>query len=472
MELKTGLGGRAVSGQTSEIKIHLFATRPIAGELEIIDGNGLTRLPVQLDEQREKTLWLPVTAIAYTPIRVRLITHQGDVIEKELAFEHSNTPLTIIASTIPAGQTLNSHHAPATITPVILAAAGLPHTPQAYAGVDAIVIDPQSLSSLSQDQYHALADYLGQCNIMLLSDATQAMLKDLQKIAGCGGRFIQSYEDISQVTPALLKLSAKRPPKTPALQELMLLWQPAFQQQMITSISLYLGGYLFFMALVTWRMKNTYYLLLLPAITAAAGALIWTGEGSHHLTGWAETESDDSYNRISSLLMLSGNRRGENSTTIGTDTRLSNFISESQYPGIRYLQDSAQRKLSGYTHLLSPQAYHLTSITSQPPLFLLTMKKGQPEVVFLGEESPEETRLLWRGHFYNVPVLSRDDRWQPEQTPGQDPVSPAERLLNRHLAFGDPALLLPFSPDLTEAGDKNIQTTGWLVIRHNPEQML
>lgn len=470
MELKTGLGGQSAPGQTSEIKIHLFATHPIAGELEIIDGNGLTRLPVQLDEQREKTLWLPVSPGPLIPVKVRLITEQRVVADNMLVFEHSPSPLIIISSTIPVSETLNMHHQPVGITPVILSATGFPHIAQAYSGVDAIVINPQTLSSLSQDQYHALAYHLSRCSIMLLSGTNQTVLERLRNIAGCNGRFVQSYENLSQVTPMLLKLIAKRHPKTPAPEELMPLRQTPFQQQMITSISLYLGGYIFFFTLATWLMKKTQYLLLLPALVAAAGLMVWIGEGSHHLISWAETESGDSHNNISSLLLLGGDRLGENSITLGTDTRLSNFLDEAQHPSIRYLQDVGQRELSGFTYLLSPQAYHLTSTARRLPQFLLTTKEGQPEVIFLGEQSPAETRLLWRGHSYSVPVLARDDRWQPDKMLGHEPTSHAERLLNRHLAFENPALLLPYTPDLAEVGDNAIQTTGWLVIRHNPEQ--
>lgn len=477
MKARTGLGGQAVSALTSEIKIHLFASRPIQGELEIIDANGLTRLPVQLDEHREKTFWLPVTAKRFKPVEVRLTTNRGNVVEKKLLFELSRSALTLISSAIPSGQTqidqtLNSYHQETGLTPVILSAAGLPHIPQAYAGVESIITDALSLSSLSPEQYHALAYYLSQCNIMLLSGANKTVLNELQSISGCNGRFIQSYENLSQVRPMLLKLRAKRPPKAPAPQDLMSIQQPAFQQQMITSIALYLAGYIVFFSLVSWRMKKTHYLLPLPVLFAAAGSLIWTGEGSHHLISWAETESGNNYNKVSSLLMLGGDRRGENKVTIGAETRLSNFTSESQYPDIRYLQQLDQRKLSGFTHLLSPQFYQLTSSTSQLPQFLLTISKGLPKVIFLGEKSSVETRLLWRGHSYKVPALSRDEHWQPETTLAQEPRSQAERLLNRHLAFGDPALLLPFSPESTEARNRNIKTTGWLVIRHNPEQVL
>jgi len=132
------LGGRVASGQTGEIKIQLFADRPIAGELEIIDSNGLTKYPVQLDEQKEKTLWLPVTPKLFTPVEVRLITNSDRIIEKKLTFEHSRTSLTIISNTVPVDQTLNDHHQPTTITPNILSTTDLPHVPQAYAGIEAI----------------------------------------------------------------------------------------------------------------------------------------------------------------------------------------------------------------------------------------------------------------------------------------------------------------------------------------------
>lgn len=469
MELKAGLGGQVVSGYSSEIKIQLFSSRPFAGEIEIVDANGFTIVPVQLDEHREKTLWLPVKPEPSRAVRLRLKSNQHVVTEKTLMFEHSRSPLTIISSTVPIDDALDKHHQAGSITPVILSATGLPHVAQAYAGVEALVIDPQSLAILSQDQYRALAYYLAQCNIMLLSGTDANVLERLRNISGCGGRFIQYYKNLSQVTPILLELKTNRPPKIPVAEELLPLQQASFQHQMTSSIALYVGGYLLFFILVMWQIKNTHYLLLLPVVVAAAGDLVWTGEGSHRLISWAETESGDEQSKISSLLLLGGNRAGENSITLATETQLSGFMDGSQQADMRYLPESKRRTLSGFTPLLLPQACHLTSNSRLSPQYSLSLKQGQPEVVYLGNESPMETRLLWRGHSYKLPALSQHDRWQPDISQAQAPASPAEQLLNRHLAYGDPALLLPYSPVQKAVSENTIQTTGWLVIRHKPE---
>jgi len=200
--------------------------------------------------------------------------------------------------------------------------------------------------------------------------------------------------------------------------------------------------------------------------------MIWTGKGSNHLTSWAEMESGDSYCRTSSLLMSGGDRHGDNSATVNAGTRLSPISNKTQSPANRYLEHGNLQKLSGFTHLLSPQHYHLNTVINKTSQYRLRLNQGLPEVTFLGDESPAETHLLWRGHSYKVAMLSQNERWQPDQKMAREPDSAAEDLLNRHLAFGDPALLLPATTGLKQAGDSNTQTTDWLVIRHNPQQSI
>lgn len=466
MELKAGLGGLAVSGRATEMMLRLFSTSPIDGHVEITDSNGVATLPVRLDEQREKIWWLPVNPGAPGSVRVRLITNQGRVIEKQQAFEHSRRPVTIISSTIPAGFGFSGHQQSGRIRPVILSTAGLPHVAQAYAGVGAIVSDAQFLSKLTRDQYHALGQYLGGCGIMLVSDADPAVLERLRDISGCNGHSIDTYADLSAVTALLLRLDAERPPGPPAPAELMPLQRKVFQQRMVSSLSFYLCGYVIFIALVAWRIKTTRYLLLLPVLVAGAGALAWSGTGGHQLISWAETQSGDQYSRVSSLLLLGGDRMGHSSVLLGPDSRLAAIGGDLQLPGIHYQDDGRHRELSGDTRLLVPRACELTSVSRYSPPFSLTLRDGQPQVILQAQAFPHDTRLLWRGHAFTVPVLTKGESWQPLESPGHEPGSPAERLLNRRLAFGDPALLLPFGPGMVDAGGADTQATGWLAIRH------
>jgi len=469
MELQAGLGGHVASGRATEIQVRLFAASPVEVELEVMDGNGVTTLPLLLDEHKEKTFWLPVTPERHRPIQVRLLTSQGTVIEKVLAFKHSRAGLTVISSSIPVQKSLNWHQPSSDISPVVLSAKSLPHSSQAYDGIEAIVTDSLSLSSLSHNQYRSLGNFLGQCGIMLILDADPLMLERVHQFSGCNGRLIHSFEALSQVTPLLLKLSAVHPPKPPSPQDLMSLGESALQNQTATSLSLYLGGYMLFITLVSWHMRKARYLLPLPVLVAAAGILAWSGAGSHQFITWVETESNDNHARVSSLLLLGGDRRGESQATLGAETKLFNIRGDAHYSSLYYPLDASHRVLHGHTHLLSPRAYQLTSVARQSSRFQISISDGHPQVVFLGNTSPEEAQLMWRGKSYSVPVLSRNQRWQPDEILGQPPASAAERLLNRRLAYVDPALLLPFT---TDSANSSTPAIGWLVIRHNPGRLL
>jgi len=473
MELKAGIGGHAVIDQASEIKIRLFSSTQFKGKLDIRDATGRITYPVQLDEYKEKIIRLAVTPTAGKTVMVRLITEHSGEIEKQLTFNISDKPLTIISSTIPVSMSLKKHQQADSIIPLILAAQELPHNPQAYTGINALISNEKTLSRLSDKQYHALSTYLSRCGILLLSQSRQSLLKDLQNMSGCSGRFVHNFTALSQVTPILLKLHSEIPPKLPGLQDLMPLQHSLFQHQMITSLSLYLGGYVFFIALLSWRVKKTIFLLVLPVLAAAAGTLAWSGSASHLLISWAETVSGDNYSRVSSLLLLGGDRLGDSKINIAADTLIVNPGQGSQYPDIQFQKYGTRRTLNVHTQLLSPQTYLLTAIKPLVPSFTVKLIDNYPQVVFLGEVFPDKPRLLWRGGTYVIPILKKGKAWQPDKKQGTFPTSAQERLLNRRLAFDSPAVLLPIIiPEQTTTADSQMQSTSWMVIRHNPEQSL
>lgn len=469
MELKAGLGGHAVTDHATEIRIRLFSASTVLVELEVSDRNGLTILPIQLEEQIPETIWLPVTPRRNSPVNVRLRAGEDLQIEEELTFRQSRTSLTLISSSIPAHEAFSQHQPSGGISPVILSASSLPHTTQAYAGIGAIVTDQQSLSGLTQDQYDALGNFLGRCGIMLISGADNTLLERLRRSSGCSGKFIRSFDTLSQLTPRLLELNAARPPKPPAADDLLSLLETVPQHKVDVILPLYLGGYILLMTFLTWRMKNSVYLLILPVFIAGAGILVWSGAGSHQLITWVETESDDNHARVTRLLLLGGDRRGQSWFILGPETNLLDFGDDTQHSSIRYQAEGSRRVLHVNAHLLSPRTYHLTSITRHSPQFRLSVRDGYPEVVFLGNMPFGEIHLIWRGKSFNVPMMSLYDRWQPNEVLGQSPVSAAERLLNKRLPFDDPALLLRYSTDPV----KDIGSAlSWLVIRHDRGQVL
>jgi hypothetical protein len=472
MQLSAGLGGQAVAGRSTELKVRIFANSPVVAELQINDADGFFSAPVTLDAQTEKSIWFPVTPEPTGPLKVRLLSNSGEIIEKELVFEHGNAPLTIISRSVPASRSHGGLRQTPGVRPVIIPPESLPRSLQGYAGIHAIVTDVGSLSSLTIEQYRAFANYLSACNILLLSAASTAVLERVRGLSGCGGKFVQSYRTLAEVSRLLQTLDSKRSVKPPSAQSLLPLQLPLFQASMTTPLILYLAGYIFLMALLSWRMKKSQYLLILPVVAALAGILAWSGSGSARLLSWAETRSGDSHLRVSSLLLLGGDRRGENRLTYDADISISPFGDNTRYKRARKPDKDARRELSAYTSLLTPAAYQLSSVGRHAPAFTLQLKQGLPELVYHAEKTTNQARLLWRGYTYRVPPLAKGESWNPHETQKQISLSAEEKLLQRHLQHDLPALLLPFTPGLPGVAAARLQNQGWLVIRHSPEQIL
>jgi hypothetical protein len=470
MELTAGLGGQVVSGRSSELGIRLFAGSATRVELQFSDRNGDTTIPVTLDAHNEKRLWIPVSPAARGPLQVRLLTDAGEVVESELRFAQDDTPITIVSRALSATRFPVSSAATG-IRPVVIAPDGFPHSFQAYAGVAAMVTDLASLSGLSTDQYRAFAKYLGGCNLLLVSAASKALLQQLRELAGCGGRFISGYEDLEQVPALLQTLAAARGLQSPSAQNLSSLLAPGWRDEMATSLTLYLAGYIVFIALINWRMKKIQYLLLLPVAVAVAGVLAWSGNGASRSVSWVEAQSGDSHASVTTLLQLGGDRRGGSSAAIDDDAALSRFGGGPPVASIRYAQPQGRRLLSVQTTLLEPAAWRMLGVRRQALPYSLQMRQGVPEVVRRTDPATDRATLMWQGYTYPVPELAKGESWRPHETRKLPALSAAEKLLQRYLQPESPALLLPFTSRL-ETLAAQVQDHGFVVIRYDPGQTL
>jgi len=464
MELTAGLGGQIVNGRSSEIGIRLFAGNTTHAELQFNDGNGDTSIAVTIEAQSTKRLWVAVNPEPPGPLVVRLVSSEGEVIESELELAYGDTPITIVSRHVSADQPRASHPAVSAIRPVVISSDSFPRNFQAYAGVTAMITDLASLSGLSSEQYRALANYLASCNVLLVSTTKPATLEQLRQLSGCGGHFVRGYQALEQIPALLQTLAAERRLKSPSTQSMLSLQQPAFRDQMASSLTLYLAGYIVFVALVNWRMSKTQYLLILPIIIAAAGILAWSGSGTIRSMSWIEAQSGDSHSRISTLLLLGGDRRGKVSVSVDGDAALSLFGDGSQSSLIRYSEQDGRHLLSADADLLRPLAWRLDRVGRQSLPYTLQLRQGQPEVILRGQSSTNQAILLWRGYTYRLPQLETGESWHPHESQKQLALSAPEKLLQRYLQHESPALLLPHAPR-QENFTGPAQDRGWLVIR-------
>lgn len=471
MELTAGIGGQAVDGYPAEIGIRLYADTVSAAELRISDAIGDTSITLTLDAQQEKRLWVPVLPDPRVPLRVLLSSDGTRVIEKELIFEHDRIPLTLVSRSVPAHRNLAGRRQAAGIRPVIISPRSLPHSFQGYAGVAAIVTDLDSLSGLSAAQYQAFAKYLGGCNILLLAAAEPGVMRRLRDLAGCGASFVRTYPSLSEVPALLRELNSRPAAQPPTAQALLSLQSPAYRGGITGSLVLYLAGYIVFMTLVSWRTQKTRYLLLLPAIVAGAGIFAWSGNGSARLISWAENQSGDSHLRVSSLLLLGGDRRGDTRVTLDAASSLAGI--GDAMPDRRALikAEGSRRELNSRTSLLSPAVYRISAVNRHLPPLSLHLNNGQPEVAARSPTPAGLIRLVWQGQVFELPAMAKDDSWQPGAGRKRNPRAAEEKLLQRRLEFDSPALLLPYDPTRQAvASARVVDNRGWLVIRHQHER--
>lgn len=472
MDIRAGLGGQAIDGLASELEISLFSSQSFTGEVEITDGLGRTVIPVQIDEQKLNSRWLAVTPDRHQPIQVNLVINGNRVLSKQLTFEVNKNPFSIISSSIPRSQTLDKLQYSNSNTPLILPSMGLPHTIPATAGVAAIVTEPESLASLTDAQYNALNHYLERCGFMLVTAAQGSMLKRLKNISGCNGRFVQVFDDITQIPALLDRMQSQRPPGLPSASDLLSLQPTDLKQQMVPTITIFLGAYILLILLISLRLKNLNYLFLLPVFASIAGIIAWSGQGSQQMISWAETESGDNQVRVSSLLLSGGNRQGNSSINIGSEIHVLKLNKDSQRPDFSYSKQASYRVMQVKTHLLRPHSLELKYVSHVESPFLLKLENNIPKIIFQGSQPEQNCLLLWQGHTYEIPTLIQGSVWQPEPGSGRQPGTAMERLLNRHLNYDSAALLLPYESAPAHTGTPTMKPAGWLVIRHDQGQLL
>ena len=465
MELKAGLAGQVGSGRATEIEIRLFATSPVSGELLFKDSNGSNRMKIRLSERQEQIIRLPVAPLPLKPLKVWLSGDGFADIGRELTFEQSDQRLTLVASPIPSYQTFDSHRIAQGITPLILSAEGLPYLSQTYDSVVALVMDQRTLSRLSSDQYHSLADYLSRCGTLLLHRTDQGAVRQLRNSAGCGGRYIEAFNDLTEVAPTLQRLGDSGPVTPPTLTDLLTLRESDQRQQMISALSLFLAGYLLLVVLALWRLQKPQLAMLLPLLAAAAAGLAWNGSSQRSLVSWSETESGDKTMRTFGLLSVGGNRRDDFNLALGEGLQLYPPHEKPRDLVIQYEEDGASRRLAASSPLLVQQHYGFSTLQHKETGYTLSMREGVPLIRFPPRGDLSQTKLIWRGQVFDLPSFPTGGSWRPGRHQGRPPVSPAERLICRRLAFEDAALLMPHSVSYDEIPLSAGYAAGWLVIR-------
>lgn len=465
MELSVApsLYGKFQSGSSTDMKVDIASPQATLADLIINDLNGQTIQHLQINEHQKKRLWVAVTPKNNGALTVTLTTEQGEAVSQSILFSSIDAPITLVSIEPENNEWQQSVDKEADESTILLiSATGFPHTLQGYGAVQSIVTDLQALTALDEQQSKALGGYLAACGILLLDNASPAILARLAAKAGCGGRFVKGFSRLSDVPPLLRQLVALLPAKLPGITELNKLDLAGGHLPIV----IYLSVYLLLMALLTSLTNRPALLLLFPILTSGAGLIAWYGEGKQHLIIWAETEGGDSHARYSAILSIGGDRRGLQKTICSKDSRLRREGDDSTPTRpISLDENNGDRLIPSDTALFSPAVFQLEGLLHNPQSLALnlSMVDDHPRVSNQSHIPSPPGRLVWRNRSYQVPALTPEQVWLPE-TPVATSHNPAVQLLSRRLSYGEAALLYPLSMDNRLIAPSATQTTGWLII--------
>ena len=462
LELLPAWNGWARSGAVTELGVRVTAEQ--GGDLIVTVATSNARVETRalLEPQAPLTLWLPVQPDGNSATVVTAVLAGHAPVQREFTdWQWRTTPLVAVVGNWPDSQ-LTGHQDWLVFRPDL---AALPHTPQGYQSIAALLLDTMALISLDKEQLAALRGYLGGCGKLVLG-GPPAATGILQRFAGCQGRFVRRVEVPEQGLAALASLWPEQPPILPGMTGLKPLlpdresWRP---------LALLFAGYALVMLLLAVFVRRMAPLLLAPVAAGALGLAVWSRGGAElDLVSWAEMTSGDASARYAALLRVTGQGRGEYAVTVPTAFGLPTAWDSASPLAIEDYRQTARRRLLLHTRLLEPQTFRFTGVFDGAAPLSLTLTPAGPEIVTTGRFAGSAI-LAWQGQRYTVPQLPPSARWTPPEQVETWGTTPQERLLRLESAT-EAALLLPFT--LKNAGllAAAVDTGGWLLIRARQEE--
>jgi len=462
IELLPAWNGWLRAGAVTELGVRLTAEQGGEVILTVATGSARTETRAFLEPQAPLTLWLPVQPDSNSATVVTAVLAGHAPVQREFAdWQWRATPLVAVVGNWPDSQ-LTGRQDWMIFRPNL---GSLPHTPQGYQPIAALLLDTAVLVSLDEAQLAALRGYLSGCGKLVLGGPPAAADR-LQRFAGCQERFVRRVEAPELGSVALASLWLEQILALPGMTGLEPLlpdresWRP---------LALLFAGYALVMLLLAMFVHQMAPLLLAPVAVSALGLAVWSRGGAEiDLVSWAEITSGDTSARYAALLRVTGQGRGDYALTVPTAFGLPTAWDSASPLAIEDYRQPARRRLLLHTRLLEPQTFRFTGVfDGAAPLNLMLTPTG-PEVVNTGRFTGSAL-LAWQGQRYTVPRLPPGARWTPPQQAEIWGTTPQEQLLRLESAT-ETALLLPFT--LKDAGllAAAVDTGGWLLIKARQEE--
>jgi len=458
LDTEGAFGGWARPGRQSELVVTLSAARTGDTSLEIRDGVRAITTRAHLEAGVSRVLRVPVTASTAVSVRAQL--PGSEFSERDYSFRLAESPLIAWA----AGRAPPEVREGAVAVPV--AAGTLPYSAAGYSGIDALVVDEDTLAHLEPDQAHALLAFLGDCGRTVALAVSAATADALRAASGCGGRGYSaeaSAESAQAVLDRLLTLPLPEPVAFDSLRAIVDAGAGAWPV-IAAGITVYLAA---LAALLIARARLTLVLGWAMLGTVCAAFLPGLGRSAPALAVWAEAEASASVARYAARLEWAGSYPGTRTLALDPLLRGPQPCAEGGQRADQWIWDADQRRYTGLRTSLPLFGDARVCFRGDFPVAVRAAQIGAGRAPITltnsGATAWGAGSAFVSGRLYRLTALEPGQSQVLETGSGTAPRSAAEELLAaRDLS---PVLLWPLPlPEIASAG----RARAWLAVQVAP----
>ena len=445
--------GRYLPGRATEIGIDLLATTGGPFQVVVESGGGRVLYRGVLEAGTPLVDWLPLPAPRPgEAVVVSLSLNGEEVLREQVPFMPVAAPLAVAVRPM----TGDASRPALSIPP-----RELPRTADGYRSVASLSMPLEALPQLDGRQLEALRDFVGSCGTLLLPARGARLLRDMQAIAGCGGKGMRilgpgssAETPVPPVQP--LPFPAAEAGENPA--RLLLLFFPV---------------YLLALALPLFSRRGRLPLVVVPVLGTLVLMFAWPRQDNPaRLFGWAETESGSRSARYTAVLDVTGTS-GSSALRIDLPRRFGIPCCSSAPPVMEFHPGYGDREtLVMGVRPFSRLEYRFEGSLPVPYRVLLETGQDTPRVTNRGRSATPAAWLGWRRGYHSVPPLAPGQSWRPSPQDAVDEPGDLPGWARQLGSREETVLLLPMRP-----GDAGAATSGtglrrhegWLLVRPTGE---
>lgn len=443
-------------GRTTEIDIRASTTTAVRARIDVVSGRQSVQTDVELQPGRTLRLQLPVGPAER--IGISATPPSGPATRQEVVLALSESPL--LGVSVAAGEpiALGGFHT------IALDADDLPRSLSAYAVIDALVLDADTLARLDPRQRAALQDHAAACGRIAVVDADTSVHRWLDGAGGCGGRALVRATTASEAGDRLAASLAQALTPQVTLGSAGALAQPdsTVWQRVTVGLAVYLAAAALLLA---FSAGLPLWVLTAGGAGVLALVLLHGLQPPSRLVVWSEAQSGAQAASYQAWQRFSGVARQHSRVPVPPQLASTVRSCDNQQAAHFEVDAGSGRTTSATldTRLFS-QAW-LCSAGSFPitrSLVLQADRDGGHRLHNGGAKTWPEGTLLVAGRSHELPALEPGASTLLAERDGRPPRGGAQRLaMSRTPPDGAAAL---WALDLGGVADAPISSAAWLLV--------